>query len=58
MNAVDTYADGPQASKIADKKYLFCKKEKCGGLIESLYIAVGSRIMLRRNMDTSKGKLR
>ena len=55
INAVDTYADGPHASKIADKKYVFNKEEKCGGLVESLEIAVGSRIMLRRNMDTSLG---
>jgi len=56
ITAVDTYADGPNASKLADKKYLYSKEEKCGGLVDNLEIAVGSRIMLRRNMDTEKGK--
>jgi hypothetical protein len=40
---------------VADKKYLYSKDEKCGGLLNDLYIAIGSRVMLRRNMDTSKG---
>jgi hypothetical protein len=55
IKANDTYADGPHASKLADQKYLYAKEEKCGGMVDMLNIAVGSRIMLRRNMDTSKG---
>jgi hypothetical protein len=55
IKANDTYADGPHAGKLADQKYLYAKEEKCGGMVDMLNIAVGSRIMLRRNMDTSKG---
>jgi hypothetical protein len=55
ISAIDTYADGAHASKPADKKLLYNKEEKYGGLVDELHIAVGSRIMVRRNMDTTKG---
>jgi hypothetical protein len=55
INAVDTFADGPDTGKIAPRKALYKNEEKCGGLLDSMSIGIGARVMLRRNMDTSKG---
>ena len=54
-NGEDTYADGPKAGKLADKNDVYKKDEQCGGLSKEVEIAVGARVMLRKNLATKKG---
>ena len=52
---MDTYADGPNCKKQAPKQIVYANEEKCGGMPDSMEIAIGARIMLRRNIDTARG---
>lgn len=40
---------------MINKKHLYAKEEKTGGIIESLKLTEGCRVMLRRNQDVPIG---
>ena len=55
IDAQDTYSNGANAGKKADKKYIYAKEGKTGGIIDSIELTVGCRVMLRRNQDVPIG---
>ncbi len=55
IKASDTYANSSDLGKKVDPKVLYSKIEKCGGMLNEIQLAVGARVMLRRNTNVSKG---
>ena len=55
ITAVDTYANGSDAGKKAQKKYIYAEENKTGGIIDQIDLTVGCRVMLRRNQDVQIG---
>lgn len=55
FKAIDTYCAGNEMGKNVLKKDLYNKIEKTGGILEELNLAIGARVMLRRNLDVPKG---
>lgn len=55
INSLDLYSDGPKIGKNVDSKDLYSDEEQCGGMPKNLELALGSRIMLRRNLNFSNG---
>ena len=55
IDCVDTYADGKKCGEEIDKSLLYEKIEQRGGIEDKIEIAVGCRVMLRRNLNVPKG---
>ncbi len=55
IDAYDTHADGEKAGKKVNKNELYATDELCGGVNSSIELAVGARVMLRRNLSTQRG---
>lgn len=53
--AEDSYANGTKAGKTANTKHVYQQEEKCGGIIKEIKLAIGCRVMLRRNTDVAIG---
>ncbi len=51
----DTYANNSDFGKKALATDLYSKIEKCGGMLNELRLAVGARVMLRKNLNVSYG---
>ncbi len=55
INASDTYAVGINCNKKASKKHIYKEESNCGGIIDSIQLCIGARVMLRRNKDINAG---
>ena len=55
IKAVDTYAVGVHFNKKALSKHLYNDETKTGGIISSIDLCIGARVMLRRNKDIPVG---
>jgi len=55
FNCIDKIADPERYGSIAPASYIPTNDRKCGGIPRQLQIAVGCRIMLRRNISVEGG---
>jgi hypothetical protein len=55
INAYDTYGDGAHFGEEVDKSIVPTKENKTAGLPTMLKLGVGSKVMLRRNLNVRKG---
>jgi len=55
IHSVDTYASGKNEGQIAPRACSSEKINQCGGFENSLELAIGSKIMLIRNLNVSHG---
>ena len=55
IEAVDTYTNNADYGKKAEAKDLYADIQKCGGMLGNMKLAIGTRIMLRKNLQVSKG---
>ena len=53
--AQDTFVNNSDLGKTVHPQFLYSEVEKCGGMHNDICLAVGTRVMLRRNLDTPNG---
>jgi hypothetical protein len=55
IKAKDTYADGVKQGQKCPDSLLYSKIDKTGGIPGAINLGIGSRVLLRRNLNTDRG---